>query len=411
MAYNKEELFRKLEDAVVEMDEDQVAVLANQVVEDGVDAFEAIDQGLAKGMERAGQLFEEEEYFIPELLMCSDAMYAGLDILKPHLKAANIGEKQKVVIGVVEGDTHDIGKNLVKIMLETSGFEITDLGRDVPPARFVDTAKEIKADIIALSTLMTTTMDGMQEVITLLDQQNIRSNYKVIVGGGPISPAFAKRIGADGYAANAAKRSNLPKRCWRNGGSHVRKKHQGRNDLTGTHFHRPAIPETGPGAGGGGYYHRQPGRIFRRQIRAGAHSVCIDPLYSSASILKKETWERFEGPFCKRIADAIRDAGGLVTMHNCGNGVYFDAIIKWLDPVAISHAHPAYGCKTWQEHAEVWGNKVVSMGYSDPATTGLEMTPEEIIEDCRQQIETFSGCNGGYLLSTRGANSRPTVTC
>lgn len=136
------------------------------------------------------------------------------------------------------------------------------------------------------------------------------------------------------------------------------------------------------------------------QIRAGAHSVCIDPLYSSASILKKETWERFEGPFCKRIADAIRDAGGLVTMHNCGNGVYFDAIIKWLDPVAISHAHPAYGCTTWEEHAAVWGNKVVSMGYSDPATTGLEMTPDEIIEDCRKQIETFSGANGGFILST-----------
>ncbi len=211
MAQGREELFRKLENAVVEMDEDQVVVLSNQVVAEGVDAFEAIDQGLAKGMERAGQLFEEEEYFIPELLMCSDAMYAGLDILKPHIKASNVGEKQKVVIGVVEGDTHDIGKNLVKIMLETSGFEITDLGRDVPPARFVDTAREIKADIIALSTLMTTTMDGMQEVVNLLNQQNIRDNFKVMVGGGPISPAFAKRIGADGYAANAAEAVKLAK--------------------------------------------------------------------------------------------------------------------------------------------------------------------------------------------------------
>jgi uroporphyrinogen decarboxylase len=136
------------------------------------------------------------------------------------------------------------------------------------------------------------------------------------------------------------------------------------------------------------------------QIRAGAHSVCIDPLYSSASVLKKETWERFEGPFCRRIADAIRDAGGLVTMHNCGNGVYFDAILKWINPVAISHAYPAYGCKTWEEHAAVWGNKVVSMGHSDPAATGMEMTPEEIIEDCRVQIETFKDCDGGFILST-----------
>ena len=136
------------------------------------------------------------------------------------------------------------------------------------------------------------------------------------------------------------------------------------------------------------------------QIRAGAHSVCIDPLYSSASILKKETWEKFEGPFCRRIADAIRDAGGLVTMHNCGNGVYFDAIIKWINPVAISHAHPAYGCATWAEHAAVWGNTVVSMGYADPATIGIEMTPDEVIEECRTEIETFSGCRGGFILST-----------
>jgi methylmalonyl-CoA mutase cobalamin-binding domain/chain len=122
-----------------------------------------------------------------------------------------MGEKQKVVIGVVEGDTHDIGKNLVKIMLETSGFDITDLGRDVPPVRFVETAREINADIIALSTLMTTTMDGMQEVVNLLEQQNVRDSFKVMVGGGPISPAFAKRIGADGYASNAAEAVKLAK--------------------------------------------------------------------------------------------------------------------------------------------------------------------------------------------------------
>lgn len=211
MPQTKEKLLKALENAVVEMDEEQVIVLAGQVIEEGFDAFEAIDQGLARGMERAGQLFEEEEYFIPELLMCSDAMYTGLDILKPHLKPAAEGKKQKVVIGVVEGDTHDIGKNLVRIMLETSGFEITDLGRDVPPARFVDTAREISADIIALSTLMTTTMDGMQEVITLLEHQDVRNKFKVIVGGGPISPAFAKRIGADGYAANAAEAVKLAK--------------------------------------------------------------------------------------------------------------------------------------------------------------------------------------------------------
>jgi methylmalonyl-CoA mutase cobalamin-binding domain/chain len=135
--------------------------------------------------------------------MCSDAMYAGLDVLKPHLK--QVGESRgTVVIGVIEGDTHDIGKNMVRIMFETGGFNVIDLGRDVPPQRFVDTAREAKADIIALSTLMTTTMEGMGTVVRLLDEADIRNGIKVMVGGGPISPGFAKRIGADGYAVNAA---------------------------------------------------------------------------------------------------------------------------------------------------------------------------------------------------------------
>ena len=129
-------------------------------------------------MERAGRLFEEEEYFVPELLICSDAMYAGLDLLKPHLKRAEDGPRRKVVIGVIEGDTHDIGKNLVRIMLETGGFEIYDLGRDVPAQQFVDKAMEVDADIIAISTLMTTTMQGMADVIGLLKAANVRESSR-----------------------------------------------------------------------------------------------------------------------------------------------------------------------------------------------------------------------------------------
>jgi corrinoid protein of di/trimethylamine methyltransferase len=195
--------FKELSDAVVDMDEERTVTAANKTLEAGVDPYDAIQQGLSDGMARAGQLFEEEEYFIPELLMCSDAMYAGLDVLKPHLKK-NGDSKGKVVIGVIEGDTHDIGKNMVRIMLETGGFEVFDLGRDVAPQRFVDKAREVDADIIALSTLMTTTMDGMGTVVKLLGDGSIRNGIKVMVGGGPISPGFAKRIGADGYAVNAA---------------------------------------------------------------------------------------------------------------------------------------------------------------------------------------------------------------
>lgn len=211
MAEQKEELFGKLSDAVVEMDEERTVEVAKEVLDKKFDAYEAIDKGLANGMERAGDLFDEEEYFIPELLMCSDAMYAGIDVLKPHLKSEEREEKQKIVIGVVQGDTHDIGKNLVKIMFETAGFEVFDLGRDIAPQDFVDKAKEVKADIIALSTLMTTTMEGMAEVVRILEREGIREQFKIMVGGGPISQGFADKIGADAYARNAAEAAKRAK--------------------------------------------------------------------------------------------------------------------------------------------------------------------------------------------------------
>jgi len=207
----EKDFHKKLSDAVVNMEEALAASLSEEVVANGLDAYEAIDKGLANGMERAGTLFEEEEYFIPELLMCSDAMYAGLDVLKPHIKTEEQGQKHKIVIGVIEGDTHDIGKNLVKIMLESSGFEVIDLGRDIAPAQFVEKAVETNADIIGLSTLMTTTMDGMRKVVDILKEKNIKEKFKVIVGGGPISLGFANKIGADGYAGNAAGAVRLAK--------------------------------------------------------------------------------------------------------------------------------------------------------------------------------------------------------
>jgi dimethylamine corrinoid protein len=212
MAELRERLIRDLSDGVVEMDEKKVAAASHLVVRNGVDAYEAIEKGLSHGMERAGRLFDEEEYFVPELLLCSDAMYAGLGILSPHIKTEAGAPKKKVVIGVIEGDTHDIGKNLVKIMLETSGFELIDLGRDVPAYRFVERAKEAGAQIIPISTLMTTTMSGIADVIKALTEEGIRDRFKVIVGGGPISQGFADRIGADGYAVNAASAVKLVKR-------------------------------------------------------------------------------------------------------------------------------------------------------------------------------------------------------
>ncbi|HNX60401.1 MAG TPA: corrinoid protein [Spirochaetota bacterium] len=205
-------ILKNLSDAVLEMDEEKTVSLSEKAIQTGIDAYTAIEKGLSDGMSRAGKLFEEGEYFIPELLMCSDAMYAGLGILTPHLKIDNNVKKHKIVIGVVEGDTHDIGKNLVKIMLEASGFEMIDLGRDIPPQQFVDTAKENDASIIALSTLMTTTMDGMAEVIRILDRENIRSRFRIMIGGGPISQGFADTIGADGYSSDAASAVRLARK-------------------------------------------------------------------------------------------------------------------------------------------------------------------------------------------------------
>ncbi|ACA55714.1 corrinoid protein [Clostridium botulinum] len=212
MSNVSEELIRKLSESVVEMEEDETVELAKECIENNISAYEAIDKGLAHGMNRAGELYEEGEYYIPELLMCSDAMYSGLEVLKPHLEKNDLGKKHKIVIGVIQGDTHDIGKNLVKIMMETEGFEVIDLGRDVPPRDFVDKAKEIEADIICMSTLMTTTMDGMEEVIKLLKKEGIREKVTVMIGGGPISQNFADKIGADLYTTDASKAAKCAKK-------------------------------------------------------------------------------------------------------------------------------------------------------------------------------------------------------
>lgn len=213
MAKSKEELLEKLSECVVEMEDEEVVDAANEYVESGYPALDGIMEGLVDGMNKASDLYDEEEYFVTDLLLCSDAMYSGIDILKPHLPVEeNKGEKLKIVIGVVEGDTHDIGKNLVKIMLDTAGFEMYDLGRDVPLDNFVDKAIEVGASLICMSTLMTTTMDGMRIVIEKLKEKGIRDNVKVMVGGSPISQKYANEIGADGYSANAVGAVKLAKR-------------------------------------------------------------------------------------------------------------------------------------------------------------------------------------------------------
>jgi corrinoid protein of di/trimethylamine methyltransferase len=200
---SQQEILDRLAEGVREMDEELAVQASYEALENKIDALTAINQGLVVGMNEAGFLYEQEEYFVPELLLCSDAMYAGLDVLSPHIQRNTAESKQKVVIGVVEGDTHDIGKNLVKLMLEVADFEIYDLGRDVPAVDFISKVKEVGADIVCLSTLMSTTMDRMADVIELLKKEGLREQVLVMIGGGPISQAFANRIGADAYSENA----------------------------------------------------------------------------------------------------------------------------------------------------------------------------------------------------------------
>lgn len=212
MFEKKDELLSELDRCVLEMEDEAVADVAKAYVEQGYDAYEGITQGLSLGMEKAGRLFEEEEYFVPELLICSDAMYNGLEVLKPHLKPDVSGPKCAAVIGVVEGDTHDIGKNLVKIMLETAGFEVHDLGRDVPVEAFIQKARELRAGILCMSTLMTTTMDNMRRVVERMRDEHLQEHFKIMVGGGPISQSFAEQIGADAYTSNAAEAAKLARK-------------------------------------------------------------------------------------------------------------------------------------------------------------------------------------------------------
>lgn len=200
---SKEEYLEKMAKMVVEMEDEEIGDLCREYLKEGYDPEDAIFNGLIKGMNEVGKLFEEEEYFISDLLICSDAMYNGIDVLKEKIESYGENNLATAVIGVVEGDTHDIGKNLIKLMLEVNGFNMIDLGKDVPAEKFVDEAIKNKAQFIMMSTLMTTTMANMKKVIDILNERNIRDQFIVMVGGGPVSESFAKDIGADAYSENA----------------------------------------------------------------------------------------------------------------------------------------------------------------------------------------------------------------
>lgn len=200
---SKEKSLDLIKQAVVDMDEEKVRELCKEALNSDISAYEILTEGLTRGMNEVIRLFEEEEYFLPEVLISSDAFNIGLEVVNPYLEKDENKKVIKIVIGVVEGDTHHIGKNLVKILMQTRGIEVHDLGRDVPLDKFIEKAEEINADIIGMSTLMTTTMQGMKVVIEKLKEKGIRDKYKVMIGGGPVSLLYADSIGADLYTEDA----------------------------------------------------------------------------------------------------------------------------------------------------------------------------------------------------------------
>lgn len=203
---DKNSILEKLENAVIQFDEKAAIQAANEALEAGVDPLEAIDKGLRRGITFVGQKFEEGEMFLPHLVMAADVLAAASQVLEKGIPREKLGEIQQgiVVIGTVKDDIHDIGKNLVAGLLKANGFEVHDLGRDVPISRFIETAESLNAQIIAISSLMTVTMPGQRQLIEDLEELGMRDKFKVLIGGGPVTADWAKEIKADGYAANAS---------------------------------------------------------------------------------------------------------------------------------------------------------------------------------------------------------------
>ena len=198
-------------DAILEGDMDVVSESVTRLLAEGTEAKTILNHGLIAAMGKVGELFEAGDFFVPEMLVAARAMKAGLALLKPKLIEAEVEPAGRVVIGTVKGDLHDIGKNLVSVMLEGAGFEIIDLGVDIAPDQFIEAVKAGGVDLVALSALLTTTMPSMKTTIETLEKEGLRDKVKVIIGGAPVTKKYADEIGADGFAADAGMAVTLAK--------------------------------------------------------------------------------------------------------------------------------------------------------------------------------------------------------
>ena len=202
---DKEAIFENLFNAIVDVDEEKARRSANELVKEKLDPLEGIAKGLSKGMEVTGKRFEKLEIYLPELIMAGDVFNAAMEILEPEIMARgkSVARKGTIVIGTAKGDIHEIGKDIVAMLLKTAGFEVYDLGKDVSTPTFLQEAEKVKADIIGVSALLTTTLLGQKDLIDLLKETGKRDRYMVMVGGGPTSQDWADKIGADGYGVTA----------------------------------------------------------------------------------------------------------------------------------------------------------------------------------------------------------------
>lgn len=198
-------------DAVLAGNRDEAVAATRAALDGAVPAASILNDGLITAMDEVGRRFEEGEYFVPEMLISARAMQTALNVLRPHLVASDVQPIGKMVVGTVKGDLHDIGKNLVAMMVEGAGFEIIDLGADVAPETFVSAVRDSGAQLVGLSALLTTTMPMMQSTIATLAEAGLRDQVKVIVGGAPVTAGFAEQIGADGFAENASRAATLAK--------------------------------------------------------------------------------------------------------------------------------------------------------------------------------------------------------
>jgi 5-methyltetrahydrofolate--homocysteine methyltransferase len=198
-------------EALIEGDEKKLTNLAQSALDEGVSAKEILEKGLMAGMDIVGEKMEAEDMFIPEVLRSAKTMSAVIDTLKPLLAEGDITAAGKVIIGTVKGDLHDIGKNLVAMMLESAGFDVYNLGADIPPEKFVEEIKDKDADMLCLSALLTTTMTMMKTTIDTIAENGLRDQVKVMIGGAPVTQGFADQIGADGYAHDAGSATKLAK--------------------------------------------------------------------------------------------------------------------------------------------------------------------------------------------------------